>query len=991
MTENRNCFKVFMTVLIFVFGTTAGFAQTLDRGELSGTVMDETGAALPGATVTVTHLGSGLTRVVVSDSSGRYRAPLLPVGPYRIQAELAGFATLTREGVVVTVGSAPIIDLTLPLASVTEAITVTADTPVVQTSRAVTSTTLNQEAISTLPINGRDFRNFALLSPSVQQNEALRATLRFGGQSGDYSLVAVDGADQTNAFFAEYTGSLETKNFAISQEAIQEFQVLTNGFNAEFGRSTGGVMNVVTKSGTNQTRASAFAFFRDGGLKADDPFGNPAGEFSQKQFGGSIGGPIAKDKAFFFLAADLQRQDQTSFTQFRRNVDGIAVPEYGIANLADLEGPFVGSQDLSTVFGKVDFDVAANHRLTVRMNYSKNETTNFTARGTGVVAASESNFEDFSNTALSFVTSLTSVIGTNAFNEFKFQYVFEDRPREAKSDLPQVSIFDTCSGGCFGREFFLPIKGDNVKIQFQDSFSYLFGSHDVKFGVDWNSNQITNNSFIGWSRGQWDFFSLEDFQRRAPGGFIQRQFFTPFDEETTETNNYWTHELGLFIQDKWQPKSNLTVNYGLRYEAQYNGDPKFPISGPDGTMGMVRQAPGTDLIPVPQTIANDTNNFAPRLGVSWDPTNDGRTVVRAAWGLYFGRTASIFMPTGGAGFRDTTSFLFPPPAGLTFPDTLPSQIPPAAGVPSINFVANNFNNPRTMNLNVGIEREVADSMSIGFDYIFSDTKSSRIGGFNSQFDQNTFAPTGTDEFGRNVGIGVFTRGRPDPNFFQADMLSSLGRGRYNAVTVTFKKGFTERGQFFAHYTWSKDQSNADAERDIGINMGVDNPFDVESAFGLDERDMPHRFVFQGTVDVGAGFLVSGLGTFRSGRALAAFNDVDVNGDGIGNPPFDRPVDGGGIVARFPESQPNFYKRRHARTVERQPGWRRRAGSHLRGLQLVQLQQLHRHSQSFHGTGLWCMQRRSEQGSLRRFSWHAERSSNRLEVEIRRKLILRKNC
>jgi hypothetical protein len=895
-------------LLVLLLGATTALAQVLDRGEITGTARDETGAALPGVTVTVTHLETGLTRVVVTNASGQYRAPLLPVGPYRIEAALAGFATLTREGVVVTVGSAPVIDLTLPLASVTEAITVTAETPIVETSRAVTSTTLNQEAISTLPISGRDFRDFALLAPSVQQNEGLRASLRFGGQSGDYGLVAVDGADQTNAFFAEYTGSAETQNFTISQEAIQEFQVLTNGFNAEFGRSTGGVVNVVTKSGSNETRASGFGFFRDSALRADDPFGNPSTDFSVQQFGASIGGPIAEDKAFYFFAFDAENRSDSVFTQYRRDVSGIAIPEFGIADFGDLEGAVSAGRDLITLFGRVDWDVADDHRLTVRVNYNKNETTNFTARGVGVIAAHESNFEDFTNEATSFVTSLTSVIGTRAFNEFKFQYVDEKRPREAKSDLPEVQIADTCTAGCFGREFFLPINGRTPKIQLYDSFSYLFGNHDVKFGVDWNSNELSDNFFIGWARGSWLFNTLEDFQAGQNALLNFRTFFDPFNETNIEVDDYWTHELGLFIQDKWQPAPNLTVNYGVRYEAQYNGDPKNPISAPDGTIPVVRQAPGTERIPVPQDIANDTNNIAPRFGVSWDPTNDGRTVVRGSAGLYFGRTASIFFPTGGSGVRDSVSLFAPPPAGVEYPDLPLSVVEPQPGTPAaFSFVASEFNNPRVFSLNLGVEREVAENTSVGVDFIYSRTENARIGGFNGQFDMNTFEPTGVDEFGRNVGVDVFTRGRPDPQFFSADMLSSLGRGRYKAVTFTVKKSFTRRGQFLAHYTWSKDESNADAERDAGVNLGVDNLFDVESAFGIDERDIPHRLVFQGTVDVGAGFTVSGLGTFRAGRAIAAQTFTDVNGDGVGFPPFDRPVDANGnIVPRFPENQPNFY-------------------------------------------------------------------------------------
>jgi hypothetical protein len=910
MTHSRRSARSFLSaIFILVLAAVPSFSQVLDRGELSGTVRDETGASLPGVTVTVTHVETGLTRVVTTDGTGRYRAPLLPVGGYTIRAELPSFATVTREGVIVTVGSAPVIDLTMPLATVTEAITVTAASPVVEVQRSTVSTTLNQKAIATLPINGRDFRDFALLAPGVQQTPGLRSPLRFGGQQGDYSMLSVDGADMTNPFFAEYTGSLETKNFAISQEAVQEFEVLTNGFNAEFGRSTGGVINVVTKSGTNEMRGGGFAFFRDAGLKSEDPFGNPADQFDQQQYGASIGGPIAKDKAFFFLAFDAQNRDDTVITRFARNVSGVSVPEYGISNLADLEGPNPETQDLLTFFGKVDFDVSDNHRFSVRFNRSNNDSVNFTGgRGQSVVAAAAENFEDFTNTATSVVASLTSVIGTRAFNELKFHYIHEIRPREAKSDLPDVWILDSCVSGCFGREFFLPITGDNNRIQFTDSFSYLFGNHDVKFGVDWNSTELTNNAFIGWSRGQYEFLTLEDFQARQPFGFIFRQFFEPFSEDNATTDNYWTNELGLFIQDKWQATPNLTVNFGLRYEAQMNGDPKNPIANPDGTIGSVRQAPGTELRPIPQTIASDTNNLGPRLGISWDPKGDGKTVVRGGAGIYYGRTAAIFMPTGGSGVRDSTGFYFGAlPPGATFPDTPPSVIPVSPGlVSSVNFVSEDFQNLRVLQTNIGVEREIVPNMSAGVDFIYSRTDNARIGGFNTTFDQNTFAPSGTDQYGRPTGVDVFTRGRPSSSVFQADMLSSLGRARYKAITVKLKKGFSDRAQFLAHYTWSKDESNADAERDIGFTMGPSNSFDLESDFGIDERDIAHRFVFQGTAELGKGFTLSGLGTFRSGLPIPAQETADIDGDGS-LAIDDRPVDANGnIVPRFFGRQPSFY-------------------------------------------------------------------------------------
>jgi hypothetical protein len=538
------------------------------------------------------------------------------------------------------------------------------------------------------------------------------------------------------------------------------------------------------------------------------------------------------------------------------------------------------------------------------------------------VGAAAENFEDFTNTATSVVASLTSVIGTRAFNELKFHYIHEIRPRDAKSDLPEVQILDTCVAGCFGREFFLPITGDNNRIQFTDSFSYLFGSHDVKFGVDWNSTELTNNSFIGWSRGTYEFLTLEDFQARQPFGFIFRQFFEPFSETNSTVDNYGTNELGLFVQDKWQAAPNLTVNFGLRYEAQFNGDPKLPIANPDGTIGSVRQAPGTDLRPIPQTIPSDTNNFGPRLGISWDPTGDGKTVVRGGAGIYFGRTATIFMPTGGSGFKDSTGFYFGAlPPGATFPDTPPSVIPVIPGlVSSVNFVSEDFQNLRVLQTNIGVEREIVPNTSVGVDFIYSRTENARIGGFNTTFDQNTFAPSGTDQYGRPIGVDVFTRGRPSSSVFQADMLSSLGRARYKALTVKLKKGFTDRAQFLAHYTWSKDESNADSERDIGFTMGPSNSFDLESDFGIDERDLTHRFVFQGTAELGKGFTLSGLGTFRSGLPIPAQETADIDGDGS-LAIDDRPVDANGnIVPRFSGRQPSFYN------VDMRLMWTRDLGS-----------------------------------------------------------------
>ena len=911
-----------LIVLVLVLSSLTLSAQVLDRGDLTGIVRDESGAALSGTTITITQTQTGFSRIVVTDNSGRYRAPLLPVGSYVIKTNLPGFATVTSNEVVIPVGSSIIINFSLPIARITEAVTITATPPAIQTRRSIVSTNLNQTAIATLPINGRDFRDFALLTPGAQQTPGLRSPIRFGGQQGDYSMLSVDGADMTNPFFAEYTGSLETRNFTISQEAVQEFQILTNGFDAEFGRSTGGVINVVTKSGTNNIRSSAFIFLKDEELTANDPFGNPPTEFSRQQFGGSFGGPIAKDKAFLFFAVDFQDADGPITTQFSRDVKGVSIPEFGIKDMRNLEGQTPQKQDLQTFFGRVDFDIGKTHRLTVRANYSKNNTNSFTGgRGQSVVNASPDNFENFSNSALSIVTSVTSVISTNKFNEFKYHFVFEDRPRNARSNNPEHQIADT---GSFGRRFFLPLTGDTIRHQLTNSFSYLVGNHDVKLGVDWNSVQLTNNSFIGFAAGTYFFNTLEDLQSRTPAGMAQRFFINGFTPETHVTNNYWTHELGLFIQDRWQVWSNLTVSYGLRFEAQYNSDPKFPILGSDGKpAGAVRRPGSMTLQPVPQSIANDTNNWGPRLGVSWDPTEEGRTVVRGSVGLYYGRTAQIFMPTGGANFQSATAFLFPPP--LPYPELFPSIVPPGKEPPvdlpagSISFVDENFNNPRVLVLNAGVEHEILKGLVLGLDLVYSHTANARVGGF-LPFDMNTFPPTGTDEFKRPIGVDSgFTDSDSDGKIFRrqnaklgaANILSSIGKARYKSVTLSGRKSFFEGTQFQGFYTWSRDKSNADTERDVGVFLGPSSPFlpSIQKDFGIDERDISHRFIFQGTTELPFNLLLSGIVNLRSGRSAPGYTFNDVNGDNatgtVGNH-FDRPVLEGQLLPRFAFRQPNFY-------------------------------------------------------------------------------------
>ena len=302
---------------VMLLAATPAFSQVVGAGNMDGRVVDATGAVLPGVAVSVVNVDTGLTRTTVTESNGRFTFLSLPVGPYTLTAELSGFQTLKREGLVMTVGALQSLgDLTIEVATVEEVVTVTAESPLIETGRPVVAATFNDRAIENLPIQGRDFKDFALNTPNVVPPDPSsgRTTISMGGMKGIDTNITVDGADFNNTFFGSATGQPEVPYFVVSQEAVQEFQVLANGYSAEFGRSGGGFLNVVTKSGTNDIHGSGFYFGRGDwgrGTLTDgrgDDLDNSA--FSQNQFGGSIGGPIVRDKAHYFVSVDRQGFDR---------------------------------------------------------------------------------------------------------------------------------------------------------------------------------------------------------------------------------------------------------------------------------------------------------------------------------------------------------------------------------------------------------------------------------------------------------------------------------------------------------------------------------------------------------------------------------------------------------------------------------------------------------------------------------------------------------
>ena len=779
-------------------------------------------------------------------------------------------------------------DLTIEVATVEEIITVTAESPLIETSRPVVSATFNDRAIENLPIEGRDFKNFALNTPNVLPPDPSsgRTTISMGGMKGINTNITVDGADFNNIFFGSATGQPEVTYFVVSQEAVQEFQVLANGFSAEFGRSGGGFLNVVTKSGTNEPHGSGFFFSRGdwGRGTLTDGTGQDLenSAFSQQQFGGSFGGPIAKDKAHFFVSVDRQGFDRPVAIRFNRDVTGICNSDlFGgpVAGVDCLSDEQIDTAELLTntaFLAKVDWQLTSTNTLSVRYNLTNFTGENFFSTAGGVAGQVQSNTQNNTelagNTAHSVVVSNTTVIGNNKFNELRFQYSFEERPRAAASDdLPGIAISDT---GTFGRRGFLPITSDHKRIQLTNNFTYLFGDHDMKMGGDLNLNN-TSQAFFGWSGGEYRFSTLEDYLAGNPNRFRQRSGLNGFTTRESGTISMDQSEFALYVQDTWRPKPGLTLNLGLRWEGQWNQDGPVEV---DGRQSRNPAMPGLDSIGLEQgNVPDDLNNIAPRFGFAWDPNNDGTTVVRGGAGIFYSRSNQLLQAQQHTlnGFRQAVFFLFGgdiPQFPFAFPEEgVPPDDPLANNLPTsaIAFYNDDFNNPRTTRLNIGLEREVIRNWSLSADVVYAKTVLGQ-----RRLNENRAGPTGFDAFGRGL---YFDSPRIDDEYGDFLVEHSSARRRFTSLVLSAKKRFAADFQFQAFYTLSNLKTDDDNERSSG---GFQNrtPENLDADYADSDLDVRHRVVANAVFNLPADFIFSTLFQWNTGRPYLVRSGSDDNGD-----------------------------------------------------------------------------------------------------------------
>ena len=862
------------------------------NGAITGTVADSGGGIVPGVSITATNTATGSSRTAVSNDSGAYRLASLPPGRYDVVAELSGFKSIQYPNVQVRVATDLTLDVTLQL-GVEETITVSADAPVIETTRSQISSVVPEEMVANLPTNGRNFLDFALTTPGVTR-DTRQGDISFAGQKGTLNSIVVDGANNDNTFFGQALGRTGSGRapYQFSQDAVKEFQINTNAYSAEYGRAGGAVINVVTKSGTNELHGSSFYFLRDRDFNQNNYFNEinnrPKGPYEFDQFGASVGGPIARDKHFFFLNYDAQRNtfENIVIIGLPATLPTDADTQAGLERVRQLGNSYDRGQDQDVYLLKTDHDVWNSH-FSFRFNRQEFTGTNLENGGT------TNSFEHTGSSLVetdTFTLGVSTPLGSSMFNELRGQYAKDHEPGLANSANPEATINQ---GGVrvltIGRNFFSPRETTIKRSQIADTITFLVANHTLKSGFDYSQDDILN-FFPGNFSGSYTFNSLASFNRGRPTGtgerYVQAFAGPGTTGPTTEPN---IQETALFVQDEWRITPKVTLNLGLRYDKQGIEQPS--VRNPDPQLA----AAGLDTSVVPE----DDNNIAPRLGVAYAPGGGGRlgrTVFRAGYGVFYGRTPAIMIGTAHSNNGiNVQTLTFTGESVPTYPNLFTSV--PAGGAaqrPSILLFDPNYENPRVQQGSAGIEHALTNSISVGLSYLYV-----RGDDLSRSIDINVGTPTLTTLPVTGGGSAEFLRfgsDRPFTNFSRVIAFQSSARSEYNGITLDLNKRFSGNWVARLAYTFSEAMDDKPDQTAV-VPFGFDDgkyAQDLVNEFALSDLDVRHRAVLSGVWytnsyaerirnpflrALGRGWTLSGIASFQTGYPYSATINTDLNNDG----------------------------------------------------------------------------------------------------------------
>ena len=777
----------------------AGWAQhSVTSATLSGRIEDASGAVVSGASVTATHHETNQQLTTTSDDDGRYRFPYLRIGDYDLKVDASGFSPVTRQ-LTVLVGQAIDLPIKLDVGGLSAQVNITTDMPVVETVRTQITETIRPREINELPLNGRNYLDLALLIPGVSptntgSNQRFAETsavpgqgISIAGQRNLYNSFIVDGVS-ANDDAADLTGTY------YSEEVIDQFQVVTSGGIAEFGRASGGVVNILTRSGTNDWRGSLYGFLRNQRFDARNPLAPTKDLLTQTQYGFTLGGPLRSDRTFFF----------TNFEQTRRNYSAVLTISPAAVNTINdrlratnypgtliSTGVVPASFDTTNFFTRIDHSINARNQLSGRYSLYHIDAVN--SRNVGGLNA-VSRGTGLSDTDQTVVVSNVTTFSTRTLNEARFQFTNSKLDSPVNDEVgPAINIAGVAN---LGTATFSPLARDINLFEAVDNVSTQIGNHSLKGGVDVLYNRV-NILFPGALQGVYSFTSLNNF---LTGNYLSYQQAFGAPSQFQSNPNF-----GVFAQDEWRVSPSLTLNAGLRYDAQFLPDP----------------------------IQTDANNFAPRLGIVYAP-GDRKTVVRASFGLYYDRIP--LRATSNALQRDGSKYLVvqlspTQPGAPVFPNTLAVQPSTLPTKPNITRIDPNIEASYSEQANFQIERELPGNAVVSIGYL-------HLRGYHMILSRNVNVPAVP------VSAGVPNLGRPDPNWGNISRFESSGNSWYDGMVVSFNKRAARWANVRVSYTLSK------AIDDAGnfFFSSVQNNFNIRDDRGLSDNDQRHRLVVSGSLE-----------------------------------------------------------------------------------------------------------------------------------------------
>jgi outer membrane receptor protein involved in Fe transport len=852
-------------------------------GSISGFVTDATHAAVPGATVTVRHVDTDQKRVVVTDASGRYRAQALAPGKYELTVELQGFRTAQHSDLSLSVGQESVVNVQLELGALDERVVVTGEAALVSTHQSSVAALVDEKQIRELPLNGRDFSQLTLLQPGVtsspstqrQVDRGMGTQVSIAGARPNQISYQLDGTDantQGNGSPGSAAGGL------LGVETVREFQVLVNNYSAEYGRSTGGIVTAVTRSGTNAYKGTLFEFNRDNRFDSKTFFDAPDSEIpplSRNQFGGYLGGPIVKDRTFFFGSYEGLRQNRglttiatvpSRATRARSDINPITKPYLFL--YPEPNGKETGATGLYSVqvteptrenyaLGKIDQTISSSQSFSVRYSWDQAQVDQDTAIPFWTT--------DTRTKSQSIVAEHKWVIASNLLNVAKIAW---NRAYEATDNIEKIA-FDpklffvpgtrfgniSVSGiNAIGPDTNTPTFVDLKSLQFIDNFTWSRASHNVKTGVSVTRYMNDQDSSFDFG-GNYVFTSLENFVQNRPGTYEGQ------GPGSTTARRWRQNLIGLYAQDDWSANRNLTLNLGVRYEF---------ITTPhelDGRMASMRDLQAARTVPGGPIFKNPSlKNVAPRAGFAWNMTGDGKNALHGGAGYFYEPILSnIYRAYGN---RTPPYYSLINPANPTFPT------PPTSGSSSLlrlDLVDYNIRNPYRVQYNLTYQRELPGKTVVTGGFVGSrGYKQIRNVEYNQSIPQiqangTYFFPSAT---------------RRNPNFGSMRLRTSDGLSWYKGLILGASRRFSAGLAMQASYTLGKSQdlgSQAVGSADFDNSFQPRYAFDPMDNKGLSDFDIRHNFVFNSTWElpfaksltgaaraIADGWQLSSIVTIRSG-------------------------------------------------------------------------------------------------------------------------------